>query len=78
MTKRTQKMEKNKNEFLKTELKNKFELRFKTTQESKLQWLQFKILHKILPCNYYMYMHLNKIKIIDSLDAHFAGLTPSC
>ena len=48
--------------FSELEWKNIFELPFKTTQESKLQWIQFQILHRIFPCNYY----LHRIKIIDS------------
>ena len=38
-----------------------FELPFKTTKESKFHWLQFQILHRILPTNYY----LHKLKLIE-------------
>lgn len=31
-----------------------FELPFKSTQESKLHWLQFQILHRIVPTNKYL------------------------
>ena len=39
-----------------------FELPFKVTQESKFHWLQFQILHRIIPTNYYLF----KLKLIDS------------
>ena len=39
-----------------------FELPFKITHESKLQWLQFQILHRIIPTNAYLF----KLKITDS------------
>ena len=39
-----------------------FELPFKITQESKFHWLQFQILHRIIPTNYYLF----KLKLIDS------------
>lgn len=35
---------------------------FKAVQESKLNWLQYQILHRIIPTNYY----LHKLKLIDS------------
>jgi hypothetical protein len=35
---------------------------FKDVQESKLNWLQYKILHRIIPTNYY----LHTLKLIDS------------
>ena len=39
-----------------------FELPFKITKESKLQWLQFQILHRIVPTNLYLF----KLKIKES------------
>lgn len=39
-----------------------FELPFKSTQESKLHWLQFQILHRIVPTNKYLF----KIKKAES------------
>lgn len=44
-----------------------FELRFKVTQESKLQWLHFQILHRIVPTNYYLF----NLKIISSPNCTF-------
>lgn len=44
-----------------------FELPFKITQESKLQWLQFQILHRIIPTNYYLF----RLKLIDSPSCTF-------
>lgn len=41
---------------------NIFELPFKVTLESKRQWMQYKILHRIVPTNNYLY----KIKLKDS------------
>lgn len=32
-----------------------FELPFKCTQESKLHWLQYQILHRIVPTNKYLF-----------------------
>lgn len=39
-----------------------FEFPFKTTKQSKLQWLQFQILHRIIPTNDF----LHKIKVKES------------
>ena len=39
-----------------------FELPYKTTKESKFHWLQFKILHRLIPTNKY----LKKLKLTDS------------
>ena len=43
---------------------------FKCTRETKLQALQFKIYHRIIPCNYYLF----KRKGIDSPDCNFCGM----
>ena len=49
-----------------------FELPFKITRDSKLQWLQFQTLHRILPTNYY----LHKLKLIESPNCSFCGENP--
>ena len=53
------------NNFTDFEWNQIFQLPFKTTLETKLQWLQFQILHRIVPTNLYF----SKLKLID---------TPSC
>lgn len=37
-----------------------FELPFKSTQDSKLHWLQYQILHRIVPTNKYLFNILKK------------------
>lgn len=49
-----------------------FELPFKITRDSKLQWLQFQTLHRILPTNYY----LHKLKLIESPNCSFCRKHP--
>ena len=49
-------------QFNEPEWENIFELPFKVSQESKLRWLQFRILHRLFPCNYY----LHRLKLVDS------------
>ena len=49
-------------QFTEPEWKNIFELPLKVSQESKLQWLQFRILHRLFPCNYYFH----RLKLVDS------------
>jgi hypothetical protein len=46
--------------FTSSEWSKIFELPFKVTQESKLHWLQFQILHRLTPTN--LYLHKLKIK----------------
>lgn len=46
-----------------------FELPFKTSKESKFQWLQFQILHRILPTNEYLF----KLNIIDPPTCSFCN-----
>ena len=41
--------------FSQTDWNKIFELPFKSIKESKLQWLQFQILHRIIPTNDYLY-----------------------
>lgn len=41
--------------YLQTSWNKIFELPFKSTQESKLQWLQYQILHRIVPTNKYFF-----------------------
>ena len=48
--------------FSKTDWKNIFILPFRTTTETKLQWLQLQIIHRIIPCNIFLF----KIKVTDS------------
>ena len=48
--------------FSKTDWKNIFILLFRTTTETKLQWLQLQIIHRIIPCNIFLF----KIKVTDS------------
>ena len=48
--------------FSQTDWNKIFELPFKYIKESKLQWLQFQILHRIIPTNDYLY----KLKKINS------------
>ena len=49
-------------QFTELEWENIFELPFKVSQESKLWWLQFRILHRLFPYNYY----LHRLKLVDS------------
>lgn len=57
--------------FVYTDIKwnNIFELPFKTSKESKCQWLQFQILHRILSTNEYLF----KLNIIDSSACSFCN-----
>ena len=48
--------------FSKTDWKNIFILPFRTTTETKLQWLQLQIIHRIIPRNNFLF----KIKVTDS------------
>ena len=48
--------------FSQTDWNKIFELPFKSIKESKLQWLQFQILHRIIPTNDYLY----KLKKVNS------------
>ena len=43
-------------------VKDVFTVCFKTTKDSSIQWLQYRILHRILPVNYY----LKKINLVSS------------
>ena len=49
------KMERQRLCFLQIDWYKIFELHFKSIKESKLQWLQFQILHRIIPINDYLY-----------------------
>lgn len=53
--------------FSKTDWKNIFILPFRTTTETKLQWLQLQIIHRIIPCNNFLF----KIKVTDSPTCSF-------
>lgn len=55
--------------FTEIEWNNIFELPFKTSKESKFQWLQFQILHRMLPTNEYLF----KLNIIDSPACSFCN-----
>lgn len=44
-----------------------FELPFKVTQETKLRWLQFQTLHRIVPTNEYLF----KLNILNSSSCTF-------
>ena len=55
-----------------TDLYKIFELPFKITRVTKLQWLQFKTLPRILPTNYY----LQKLKFMKSPNCSFCGKNP--
>jgi hypothetical protein len=46
--------------FTSSKWRKTFELPFKVTQQSKLQWLQFQVLHRITPTS--LYLHKLKIK----------------
>lgn len=48
--------------FPEVELKNVFKVCFKTSTNSAVQWLQYRILHKILPVNHYW----NKLELIEN------------
>ena len=45
---------------------------FKITRDSKLQWLQFQTLHRILPTKYYLHI----LKLIEAPNCFFCGKHP--
>lgn len=49
-----------------------YSLPFKCTKDSKLLWLQYQLLHRILPINYY----LHRVGIVNSSLCYFCQQTP--
>lgn len=59
-------------ELTKKEWRKIYSLPFKCTKDSKLLWLQYQLLHRILPINYY----LHRVGIVNSSLCYFCQQTP--